>query len=49
MTIIFAYARVSTAERTGGQFSEIEQAGYRIDEDFRFMDVGVRWFRACCG
>lgn len=42
MTVIFAYARVSTVEQnTGSQFQEIEQAGYRVDEEFRFTDVGV--------
>lgn len=39
---VFAYARVSTADQNvAGQFLEIEQAGYQIDEDFQFADVGV--------
>lgn len=39
---VFAYARVSTADQNvAGQFLEIEQAGYQVDADFRFDDVGV--------
>lgn len=42
MGTVFAYARVSTSEQTvSGQFLEIERAGYAVDEDFRFCDVGV--------
>lgn len=39
---VFAYGRVSTADQNvAGQFLEIEQAGYQVDADFRFADVGV--------